>query len=97
VFYVYVPIGIIVLLFSIKLLRKGTMQKGKVDILGSLLVTASIVLCVYAIVQAVHVGWGTNQTVLCLIGAVVLLVTFLIVQKVKKDASRLLDSTMVLP
>jgi MFS family permease len=85
VFYVYVPIGIIVLLFSIKLLCKGTMQKGKVDILGSLLVTASIVLCVYAIVQAEHVGWGTNQTVLCLIGAVVLLIAFLIVQKVKKE------------
>jgi EmrB/QacA subfamily drug resistance transporter len=85
VFYVYVPIGLIVLLLSIKLLGKGSMQKGKIDILGSLLVTASIVLCVYAIVQAEQVGWGATQTVLCLIGAVVLLISFLVVQKIKKE------------
>ncbi|MCD9020910.1 MFS transporter [Cohnella silvisoli] len=85
VFYVYVPIGLIVLVFSMKLLRAGVVHKGKVDLLGSLLVTASIVLSVYAIVQAEQAGWGTAQTVWRLIGAAVLLIAFLIVQKMKKE------------
>lgn len=42
-------------------------------------------LAVYAIVQAEHVGWGSSQTLGVLLAAVVLLIAFIVVQKVKKE------------
>ncbi|MGE5701283.1 MAG: MFS transporter, partial [Clostridia bacterium] len=85
IFFIYVPLGLIVLCYSPMLIRKSEKRSGGVDILGALSVTGSIMLAVYAIVQAEHIGWGSMQTIGLLIGALVLLVLFLIIQKVRKE------------
>jgi hypothetical protein len=48
------------------------------DIQGSALVTAGMLLLVYALVRAPQVGWSTAQTVGMLAGAGVLLVAFVV-------------------
>ena len=85
VFLINIPVGIIVLIFSKKLLFKGTTQKGNVDVLGAILATVALILAVYAIVSAEGVGWQSLQTIGLLIVSVVLAVVFLLVQKQKKE------------
>jgi predicted MFS family arabinose efflux permease len=48
------------------------------DALGAVLVTGGMLLLVYALVKAPDVGWGTTRTVAELVGAVVLLVAFVV-------------------
>ena len=43
-------------------------------------VTAGLALLVYALVNAVNVGWGSSATLLMLAGAAVLLVAFLLIE-----------------
>src|SRR5262249_16103966 len=46
--------------------------------LGALLVTSGMLLLVYALVKAPDVGWGTGRTIAELVGAVVILVAFVL-------------------
>ncbi|WP_255555207.1 MFS transporter [Flavobacterium sp. NKUCC04_CG] len=84
-FLINIPLGILVLIFSKKLLFKGTTQKGKVDILGAILATLALIIAVYAIVSAEGAGWQSVQTIGLLVLAVVLALVFLFVQKQKSD------------
>ncbi|MBP1999979.1 EmrB/QacA subfamily drug resistance transporter [Paenibacillus shirakamiensis] len=84
-FLINVPVGIIALLLSPGLLAKGTRRKGRVDVIGSIFVTAALVLVVYGIVTAEHNGWGASSTLWTLISAAVLFILFLIVQATKKE------------
>lgn len=84
-FLINIPVGILVLLAAPALLSKGTRQKGSVDLWGAITSTSALVLSVYAIVTAEHNGWASLQTIWMLAAAAVLLVVFLIIQKVKKD------------
>lgn len=54
--------------------------RGRVDALGALLVTAGMLLLVYALVKAPTVGWGDARTLGELAGALVLLVVLVIVE-----------------
>lgn len=84
---IYVPLGIIVLLLSPKLLQKaGSKATGRVDYIGAILVTISSMLIVYGIVTAEHSGWHSMNTILpLLIGGAVLLLVFIIVQSKIKE------------
>lgn len=83
-FLINVPVGILALLVSPGLLPKGKKRKGSIDIIGSLFVTAALVLIVYGIVTAEHNGWGA-ATVWTLISGAALFILFLIIQAVKKE------------
>jgi MFS family permease len=72
VFLINIPVGLIVLVFSPRLLFKGATRKGKVDIAGAILATMALVLMVYAIVSAEGAGWLSLQTI-SLLGCALLL------------------------
>jgi EmrB/QacA subfamily drug resistance transporter len=85
VFYINIPIAILVILFSKKYLITGRMSKGKVDWTSAILATIALILLVYAIVTAESVGLLSIQT-LGLLGLVILLtITFINFQKKSSD------------
>jgi EmrB/QacA subfamily drug resistance transporter len=86
VFLVNVPIGIVVLALTWKLIPQGTRrQKGRVDYLGAISITGSLILLVYAIVTANDAGWTSLQTVSLLLTSAALLGAFTIIQKRSKE------------
>ncbi|RSM46707.1 MFS transporter [Amycolatopsis balhimycina DSM 5908] len=72
-FYVNLPIGVVALLLAVRVVDadRGTGLRAGLDVLGALLVTAAVMLGVYAISSAV---WGV------LVAAVVLLAAFVVRQ-----------------
>jgi EmrB/QacA subfamily drug resistance transporter len=54
------------------------------DALGALLATSGMLLLVYAIVEAAHVGWGATRTLLELAGAAAILTAFA-VNELRRD------------
>ena len=64
IFYVNLPIGAAVLALGARLIenRPGTGLRGGIDIAGSVLVTAAMMLAVYAIVTAAEHGWASAHT-----------------------------------
>ena len=81
IFFVNIPIGIVTAVLAMRLLDKDRgvgFGKGA-DILGALLVTASLMLLVYTIVEpAADEGWGATRTLVLGAGAIALLVAFLV-------------------
>jgi EmrB/QacA subfamily drug resistance transporter len=78
VMFVNPPICLPILAGAFWLLPGGSRRQRTVgfDVQGSVLVTASMLLLVYALVRAPQVGWGSAQTIGMLAGAGVLLVAF---------------------
>src|SRR5262249_59808997 len=68
IFFVNVPIGVLAGLFAVKVLdgERGTGLRNGADWLGALLVTAGMMLFVYAIVETARYGWGSARTLLFL-------------------------------
>src|SRR5207249_5013202 len=64
IFFVNLPIGLITSIVAWRLLaadRGIGLSKGA-DVIGAVLVTAALMLGVYAIVESEHYGWGSAQT-----------------------------------
>jgi EmrB/QacA subfamily drug resistance transporter len=82
IFLVNLPIGIAVVLLSLRLLpgRTGEAGSGKLDIAGAVTVTAALMLAVYAIVNGNQNGWGSAETLGLLAAAVALLAVFLFIE-----------------
>ena len=82
IFLVNLPIGIVALALCRPLLEPGRVESadGGFDLAGALLVTASLVAAVYAIVGANTVGWGSAQTVILLAVAASLMGLFVTVE-----------------
>ncbi|GAA2987223.1 MFS transporter [Actinokineospora diospyrosa] len=85
IFFVNVPICAVTLLFAGRLLndRRDSGTVG-VDVTGSVLVVASLMLWVYTIVQAVDHGWTSGRTLGLAGAALVLLIGFGIRQRLAK-------------
>jgi EmrB/QacA subfamily drug resistance transporter len=64
IFFINVPIGIVTLLLGSALIAENEgLGVGKgVDILGSALVTGSLMLIIYAIIKSTNYGWGSAHT-----------------------------------
>src|SRR3954468_19473752 len=84
IFLVNVPIGILVVVLSLRLLPpEPELEHGgraRLDVGGALTVTAALVLAVYAIVNGNQNGWLSAETLGLLGVAVVLLVLFLVIE-----------------
>ncbi|MCB0869369.1 MAG: DHA2 family efflux MFS transporter permease subunit [Solirubrobacterales bacterium] len=81
IFFINIPIGIATGYYSLKLLDrdKGLGFSHGADILGAMLITSSLMLGVFTIVEpAAKDGWGDPTTLLCSIGSFLLLVAFLL-------------------
>src|SRR6266536_6136203 len=83
IFLVNFPIGILVVVLSLRLLPadQGTAATGRrLDVAGAVTVTAALMLAVYAIVNGNQAGWGSAQTLGLLAGAAALLTVFLVIE-----------------
>jgi EmrB/QacA subfamily drug resistance transporter len=82
IFLVNVPIGVAVIVLTLKLLpgAHGSAARGRLDVAGAVTVTASLMLAVYAIVNGNDTGWTSGQTLGLLGAAVVLLVAFVSIE-----------------
>ena len=83
VLFVNVPIGIAAATLAPRLLLESHAEDGTegFDIPGAVTVTAGLALLVYAVVDAVNVGWGSTGTLLRLAGSAVLLVAFVAIER----------------
>src|SRR5206468_11426192 len=73
IFLVNIPIGITVVVLSLRLLpaAPGSATGGSLDVAGAVSVTTSLMLAVYAIVNGNQKGWSSAQTVGLLAAAAV--------------------------
>jgi EmrB/QacA subfamily drug resistance transporter len=78
IFFINVPIGVIALLLGQALIdeSEGLGVGDGIDVLGSVLVTAAMMVGIYAIVKASSDGWGSSATLGFGAAAVALLVGF---------------------
>jgi predicted MFS family arabinose efflux permease len=79
IFLVNIPIGVAVTVLCLILLPASTGQDrgGRLDVAGSVTITAALLIAVYAIMDGNHAGWGSTQTVGLLLVAAALLGIFL--------------------
>jgi EmrB/QacA subfamily drug resistance transporter len=76
VFFVNVPIGILVLVGTL-VLSEGDRNRGRLDIPGALMATAGLLSLVYGITRGGQHGWSDGLTLVCFAAAVVLLTGFI--------------------
>jgi len=82
IFFINLPIGVIAFVLGAILVdeNEGLGIREGVDVLGSLLITAGLMLGVYAVVKSSQYGWGSARTLGALALAVALLAAFLAVE-----------------
>ncbi len=82
IFFVNVPIGVATIAIGLRLLddEKDPTRQGGADVTGAVLVTASLMVWVYAIVQVAENGWGSARTLGLAAVALALLVGFVVRQ-----------------
>ena len=81
IFLVNLPVGAAVFALALALLPGGPGHAtGRVDIVGAVTVTSSLMLAVYAIVNGNEVGWTTARTLGLLGVAAALMVVFLVLE-----------------
>jgi EmrB/QacA subfamily drug resistance transporter len=79
VLFVNVPIGALIVWQAPKRLAESTAEEEgdrTLDLPGAITVSAGTALLVYAMVDAINVGWGSAQTIWRLAGAAALLIAF---------------------
>jgi EmrB/QacA subfamily drug resistance transporter len=82
VLFVNVPIGLACALLAPRVIGESRAESRvrSLDLPGAAAVTGGLALLVYALVDAVNVGWGSTATIVKLAGAVVLLASFLVIE-----------------
>jgi EmrB/QacA subfamily drug resistance transporter len=82
IFFVNVPIGIATLVLGRLLIVEniGLGIRHGVDVVGSVLVTTSVMVCIYGVITASRVGWTSPETLGCLGLALVLFVSFIVLE-----------------
>ncbi|GAA4545567.1 MFS transporter [Amycolatopsis samaneae] len=83
--FLSVPLGLIAMIGAMLVLKEGPAGERKpFDVPGAVLVTASMLALAYGLSEAGKHGWGDGTTVGLLIGGLVLLIVFIVLQtKVK--------------
>ena len=85
VFYLNIPIAVLVFVLTPAFLPAGGARSGSVDVLGALTVTGGLGAAVYAVVRAPEVGWSSVSTWVALGVAAALLVAFVLVQVSRRE------------
>jgi EmrB/QacA subfamily drug resistance transporter len=82
IFLVNLPIGALVFGLCLLLLPagRGTATEGPLDVAGAIIVTVSLMLAVFAVVNGNEAGWTSAHTLGLLAAAVVLLAIFLVIE-----------------
>jgi EmrB/QacA subfamily drug resistance transporter len=82
IFWINVPIGLGVALFAPRMVpesRSGG-RRGSFDMAGAVTVTSGLLLLIFTLGEATHVGWGSARTIGSLAAVVVLLTAFLVIE-----------------
>ncbi len=82
VFFINVPIGIAVFIFSLWLLPVTSLQNAPkhLDLWGAVSITTALMLAMYGIIGGNQAGWLSAQTIELIVGALVLLGVFLYIE-----------------
>src|SRR4051794_3611212 len=82
IFFINVPVGIVVLGVSPWLLRESRagLQHRNFDFAGAASITGGLMLLVYAMTRATQHGWATGSTVALLAASVALIATFFLIE-----------------
>ena len=85
VFYVNVPIALMVLALIPSLMPSAPARRGSIDLAGAATATAGLALTVFGIVRAPAEGWGASETLLTIGGGVPLLAAFVAIQAGRRE------------
>ena len=85
VFYINIPIALVALTLTPRLMPDVPARRGSVDVLGAITATAGLTLTVLGIVRAPTHGWASSTTLLTLLAGVALLVTFALIQARRRE------------
>lgn len=80
VFFVNVPIGLVVLVVARRVLAETPGRRGHFDVLGAVTSTAGVTSLAYGFVRAATAGWGDATTVAAFAAGVVLLALFVTIE-----------------
>ncbi|MEP2668090.1 MAG: MFS transporter [Cyclobacteriaceae bacterium] len=80
-FFINIPLGIIVMIAGVSLLVAGRKQKGAIDYIGAILVTAATMVTVYTLVMVDKNGWTSGATLSLFAIALALFIAFVTVQR----------------
>jgi EmrB/QacA subfamily drug resistance transporter len=82
IFYLNVPIGVVALGLAPRIVPESrlTTSQRRFDAVGAIAGTGGLVLLVDAISQAPQYGWGATRTLIALVGSVILLGGFLVIE-----------------
>ncbi|MFE2375127.1 MFS transporter [Streptomyces sp. NPDC059398] len=81
VLFVNVPIGLFIALLAPRFITESARHPGRFDIAGAATSTAGMAALVYGFIRAADDGWSDSVTVGSFIAAVVLLITFIAVER----------------
>ncbi|OIJ67384.1 MFS transporter [Streptomyces mangrovisoli] len=81
VFFVNVPIGLLIVLATPRFIRESERHPGHFDVAGALTSTAGMVLLVYGFIRAAQEGWRDAFTIASFVAAVLLLTLFVLVER----------------
>jgi MFS family permease len=85
VFYVNIPIALLVLAVTPGLMPAVPARRGSIDFAGATTATMGLALTVFGIVRAPEEGWGSSATLLTIAGGVALLAGFVAIQASRRD------------
>ncbi|MFI9106416.1 MFS transporter [Streptomyces fildesensis] len=81
VFFVNVPIGLLIVLATPRFIRESERHAGHFDIVGALTSTLGMVLLVYGFIRASKDGWSDSVTIGAFAAAVVFLYLFISIER----------------
>jgi EmrB/QacA subfamily drug resistance transporter len=88
IFLVNVPIGVIAVLISLMRVEETKMPRArKPDLIGVVTFSGALAALVYALIKGDSKGWTSPVILGCLIGAGVLMILFLIAERVQGDGA----------
>ena len=82
VLFVNVPIGLVLAFLAPRVLGEAPKRKARLDFGGAITVTLGMTLLVYGLVRAADHGWTETGTLLSFGAAIVLLVGFVLIERV---------------
>ncbi|MFL6108663.1 MAG: MFS transporter [Marmoricola sp.] len=85
IFWINVPIGILVLALARKVHESSDPRARKVDVPGQVTLMGGMFLLVFALLRGNEDGWGSGRVVASLVGAGVLLVGFVLIERFSQE------------
>ena len=88
IFFINVPVGVLVIALSPWLLResRADLKHRNFDVAGAASITGGLMLLVYALTRATQHGWGTAQTIVLLAVSAALIGAFFVIEQRSKAA-----------